>query len=660
MSGIARYLPWGIAALAACILGFVALPPRAAESSLQIYEFGKLPVMDQGRVKPVDTLARLSLVEISGRQTFRDDRDGPEKAQTVPAVKWLLDLITGEKRDAAAMKQAWGENVFLVENDTLRQIFQLPQRPGALYSLEELAPHLKQIFAVAVELENKDPERLNPPQRIILDLAKHVRLYIALAGRNDKVFRITNDQLLALLNLEPRSGSGYRYAASEFITKLGPLLRQTQRARQVEESKRDLFDLKVLELANHLSIYVQLSEPERLCAVPPAAADEEWKALGNADKGNAVAQAWLALITAYEKDQPRDFNRAVADCEATLANTSTSDVDRTRFEAFYNHFDPFTWCAWLYVLVFVLACLGLIPGLQPLQRSAFWLGILTLVVHSAALLARMYLTGRWFVFVMNLYSSAVFIGWICVIMALVLQRVFNNGIGNLVAGLTGFTTLMVAMYLRGDGDSLGKLQAVLDTDFWLATHVTSITIGYAATFLAGFLGWVYIGAGVLTPLLIKEAQKALTQMIYGILCFATLFSFTGTVLGGIWADQSWGRFWGWDPKENGALLIVLWNALILHARWGGLVKQRGIAVLAVVGNMVTGWSWFGTNQLGVGLHAYGFNNTLALGLTTFWMINLTFIGMGLLPRWMWQSFRPRLPPSRSAPPAAPSSVMKKS
>ena len=66
-------------------------------------------------------------------------------------------------------------------------------------------------------------------------------------------------------------------------------------------------------------------------------------------------------------------------------------------------------------------------------------------------------------------------------------------------------------------------------------------------------------------------------MIYGIVCFALLFSFVGTVLGGIWADQSWGRFWGWDPKENGALLIVLWNALILHARWGGLVSDRGLA-----------------------------------------------------------------------------------
>jgi ABC-type transport system involved in cytochrome c biogenesis permease subunit len=69
-----------------------------------------------------------------------------------------------------------------------------------------------------------------------------------------------------------------------------------------------------------------------------------------------------------------------------------------------------------------------------------------------------------------------------------------------------------------------------------------------------------------------------------------LFSFVGTILGGIWADQSWGRFWGWDPKENGALLIVLWNAIILHSRWGGFIRERGLAVMSVFGNIVVSLS----------------------------------------------------------------------
>jgi ABC-type transport system involved in cytochrome c biogenesis permease subunit len=146
-----------------------------------------------------------------------------------------------------------------------------------------------------------------------------------------------------------------------------------------------------------------------------------------------------------------------------------------------------------------------------------------------------------------------------------------------------------------------------------------------------------------------DSTKKLTQMTYGVVCFATLLSFIGTVLGGIWADQSWGRFWGWDPKENGAVLIVLWNALILHARWCGLIRDRGIAVLAVVGNMITAWSWFGTNQLGIGLHAYGFDKRLAVGCRWFWLSQMVIIGLGLIPRSYWGGATRRL--ALSTPPA---------
>jgi hypothetical protein len=112
----------------------------------------------------------------------------------------------------------------------------------------------------------------------------------------------------------------------------------------------------------------------------------------------------------------------------------------------------------------------------------------------------------------------------------------------------------------------------------------------------------------------------------------------GTVLGGIWADQSWGRFWGWDPKENGALLIVLWNAIILHARLGGYVKQRGLAVLAIFGNVVTAWSWFGVNMLGVGLHSYGFMGAAFWWLLIFVVSQLGFMLLAAVPLAKWRSF----------------------
>ena len=205
------------------------------------------------------------------------------------------------------------------------------------------------------------------------------------------------------------------------------------------------------------------------------------------------------------------------------------------------------------------------------------------------------------------------------------------------ASVIGFITLIVAHNLSLGGDTMIMMQAVLDTNFWLATHVVIITLGYASTFVAGFLALVYILRGLFTKSLDETTARGLARMVYAIVCFATLFSFVGTVLGGIWADQSWGRFWGWDPKENGALIIVLWNALILHLRWGGIIRERGLINCAIVGNIVTSWSWFGVNLLGIGLHSYGFMDEAFTALLLFVSSQLILIGAGLtLPRF-WLS-----------------------
>ncbi len=183
------------------------------------------------------------------------------------------------------------------------------------------------------------------------------------------------------------------------------------------------------------------------------------------------------------------------------------------------------------------------------------------------------------------------------------------------------------------------MRAVLDSNFWLATHVVTITIGYSGTFLAGAIAIGYalrkhLVTRASTP---ETATRPALGMAYGIICFALFFSFVGTVLGGIWADQSWGRFWGWDPKENGALLIVLWNAIILHARWGGYVRERGIMVMAIFGNVITGLSWFGVNMLGVGLHSYGFMDKAFWALTAFIAAQLVLMGICYAPARFWSS-----------------------
>jgi ABC-type transport system involved in cytochrome c biogenesis permease subunit len=187
------------------------------------------------------------------------------------------------------------------------------------------------------------------------------------------------------------------------------------------------------------------------------------------------------------------------------------------------------------------------------------------------------------------------------------------------------------------GDSIKNLVAVLDTNFWLSTHVTSITFGYCA----GLFAWALAATWVLALPLVQIRRKrhgasaagwhrALTRSIYGVVAFGLMFSLVGTILGGIWANYSWGRFWGWDPKENGALVIVLWQLVILHARQGGLIKDLGLALTTVVLGSVVVFSWFGVNQLGVGLHSYGFTTGAATAMTIWHSMNVVLILWGLV------------------------------
>ena len=371
--------------------------------------------------------------------------------------------------------------------------------------------------------------------------------------------------------------------------------------------------------------------------IPPANGGDDWESLRSNSQQNLDRRInFVTMLAYYKQGNTAELNTTLDEYAKEMDQARPVETSKARFESFFNHFAPFYWCMLVYLIVIVLCFISWMTWTKPLHAAAFSLTALALAVHTFALIARMYIQHR--PPVTNLYSSAVFIGWGSVGLCLFLEYLYGNGISNVSAAVMGAATLFIAHFLGSEGDTMEVLQAVLDTNFWLATHVVCVTFGYTATFVAGFLGIAFIGMGVFTPFLNKDWIKALGQATYGVICFATLLSFTGTVLGGIWADQSWGRFWGWDPKENGALMIVIWNALILHARWAGLVKERGIAVLTVFGNMVTAWSWFGTNQLGVGLHAYGFNKHLATGCALFWVSQLFLIVVGSLPYKYWWSF----------------------
>jgi ABC-type transport system involved in cytochrome c biogenesis permease subunit len=336
---------------------------------------------------------------------------------------------------------------------------------------------------------------------------------------------------------------------------------------------------------------------------------------------------------------PQRLNAALASFRSAAAALPAvqRSAAKARYEAWFNGFNPTDRAKWLYVLATVLSFASFLVWHRTLNRFVSWMLVGILLLHSFAILARIYLTGR--PPVVNLYSSAVFIGWACVVAGLGLEALYRLGIGNLVAAISGALTLMVA-YGLDSGDTMHVLQAVLDTQFWLSTHVITVTLGYGATFLAGMLGTCSIVQRIWSAWRPhrdavadaggRQLQDRLYRMTYGVVCFALFFSFIGTVLGGLWADDSWGRFWGWDPKENGALMIVLWNAAALHARWDRWIGPRGFGLFAIGGNIITAWSWFGTNQLGIGLHSYGFTSGVLMLLAGYVASQLLLVGAGLL------------------------------
>jgi cytochrome c-type biogenesis protein CcsB len=378
--------------------------------------------------------------------------------------------------------------------------------------------------------------------------------------------------------------------------------------------------------------------------------DAKWQAYGPASfadlrrqaggqPGNEAIAGFAAILRAVSQGDAPEVNKSVRKYHTTLENMPLADVklSKAAAESWLNKFNPTAQGVLLYLVAIGMAFTSFLVRWDGMRRATFWLLVGVFVIHTIALISRIYISGR--APVINLYSSAVFIGWACVLLCLVLERIYPIGIANLVAAQIGVATIAVARFLD-TSDTLPVLQAVLDTQFWLSTHVITITAGYAVTFAAGFIGIAALVHRMATgydaypagqrPKQSEAFQQILYRMGYGVVCFALFFSFIGTVLGGLWADDSWGRFWGWDPKENGAMLIVLWNAILLHARWDKQVGPRGFAVLAVLGNVVTTWSWFGTNQLGIGLHSYGFTSGALIGLMSFIGVNVLFVIVALV------------------------------
>jgi ABC-type transport system involved in cytochrome c biogenesis permease subunit len=402
-------------------------------------------------------------------------------------------------------------------------------------------------------------------------------------------------------------------------------------------------ELAAFQLFNRFTNWSQHYRDFPIPMFPPAKRErEEWLSpwglvsMPNSEPEVKSAVSDLdAMARSFQSGDAAGFEKSVAAVNSFLQKRQAGWVEpsRVRWELLYNALDPF----YQSKILFGFAILASLLGLMLRRGWMVWPGVallsLGVLVSGAGIGLRMAIAGR--APISNLFETFIFVAWAGALLGLALEFFHRRGLGVLVGALTGFSMLMLSSRYNTDGDTIGVLVAVLNSNFWLSTHVVTISLGYAGMCLAGVLGHLYLIQAMANPRA-EEKMRSLIRMTYAILAFGLIFSFIGTVLGGVWADQSWGRFWGWDPKENGALMIVLWGAILFHALAGRMIGPLGMAVGSVLGIIVVMMAWFGINLLGVGLHSYGFTSGVATALSAYVAIEVAFVAAAVY----WIKWRP--------------------
>lgn len=523
-------------------------------SSQFVEEFGRVGVEDGGRVKPFSTYAGFSMLKTLGKRSLAITTE--EGKYRISPTEWLLDCIfRSEYSDQMP--------VFLVNREEVVQRLELPQLPDKRkrYTYSQLAKNGDNIFTLAAEIQKSDSP--SDVDRDILSLA------------------------LNMWFVEQR---------------MGMVADMLQDPQSMDRSDKQMPRWFKGEAGEWRAI------PSREVAQAFALASIDAKRSG---KGNDLLYKAEQKLTAGFIKENRE----------SLSEGEKAVIGR---ESLYYKIDPLYGGLILFVAAFVLLLSGSLLSDHPskqggkLKQALFilcgrgirlpWvLACLGVALLAFGMILRVMITMR--SPVGNTFETILFIACSGVLITLIIEAANKRGIALVVGLLVGAAGCQMGMmYEAGQAsDHMDPLVAVLRSNFLLSTHVITIVLGYASALLAGVFSHIYV---LSKPFNIFHAQteRTLTRMAYGTLCFSLLFTLIGTVFGGIWGNEAWGRFWGWDPKENGALIIILWQLMLLHGRLAGYAREWGLHIGNIIGVLLIAFAWWGVNTLGVGLHSYGFSD----------------------------------------------------
>ena len=578
-----------------------------------------LPVQNGGRIKPLSTYAGFTMLSLHGARSMKIEGKDGEVFKIKPGA-WMLDVLF---RPQLAIHQP----TFRIDNSAALEAIGVETRGKRdRYSYADIEPGRQKLGELAQSYQSIDSKERDPVQNQITDLAANFQTYESLLG----YFTFARSGIV-LTGSGENGGADKRADVSALMATAPQLRAQMSQSQahggEMEPRLRDLLE-QVLDGANFAKFGLFILPP-----VDPEG-DPAWQSAGNTimsvmsgaakNPESAIDDIQVLETAARSVGEAGDdaaFRKAFAAVHDRIVQRAKSlgQYESIQLEATYYQKNWFLY-AMIFFLIGTLGALGMWTLGKTTAGTVFsWitLGFTLAGLIYCIIAITMRCIIMWRPPVGNLYDTVIFIGASVVLFSLIIEwmtrRRFALGIGPIIG--TALIVLARRFELGDAKDHMDPLVAVLDSNFWLTIHVITITLGYSAGLLSAFLSAGYIlMRGLRLDGNDKELRRALTRAVYGMLCFTLFLSLVGTVLGGIWANYSWGRFWGWDPKENGALLIVLWTLAILHARLGGYLREWGLHFAAVFTAIVVTFSWWHVNFLGVGLHNYGFT----AGKSTIW------------------------------------------
>ncbi len=588
-----------------------------------------LAIQDAGRVKPLDSYARFKLLKLNGRRVCYTP-DGDRRT----SLEWLLDCLFYPE-----LVQLYP--IFLVPDDVVLDaigVTHADKKKRDRYSYADLYTGREGLFRLANEYIKIDAKDRSSTQAQIVHLAENITEFEWLTHYLD--FATATFEIVENSSLSSSLGGVLEISFSRAVES-ADLIRENYNALESAGTGPDLNRQSITKLLREMDRVGSGAAALALFAPAKTGTGSDWltpaDVMNAAFSGQQPPKEHIWLLSLFEnlygaRDNTEDFTENLIEFHETARGLADArgEYAKIPLEFIFYKGKFFYYSLILYILSFIFIA---ISWLRPANRLLYRLSIIPLAGGTLYLIAgivfRCVVRGR--PPVSTLYESVLFITAVVVLVSMFIEFINRQGIALSIATIIGTLGLFLAnKYEVKEGtDTMTSLVAVLDSNFWLSTHVTTVTIGYAAGILAGAIAHIYILAKVI-GLKGDDAKfySSVARMVYGVICFGLLFSVVGTILGGIWANDSWGRFWGWDPKENGALMIILWELAILHARMGGYIRDLGTCNAAVFGACIVAFSWWGVNLLGIGLHSYGFTSGIFTALMVFYGFELIILVLG--------------------------------